>query len=53
LQPAVDIEIVPLVIVLQEGCPEQVIGEIDFNPWCNQEEIAFAIRIREGQSSLL
>jgi hypothetical protein len=30
LQPALDIEIVYLGVVLQEGCPEEVIAEKEF-----------------------
>lgn len=41
LQPTVDVEIISLVVVLQERGPEQIIGEINFNSWRNQEEVVF------------
>jgi hypothetical protein len=42
LQSTVDIEIISLVVVLQEGGPEQIIGKIYFNTWCNQEQVVFS-----------
>jgi hypothetical protein len=53
LQAAVDIEVVALVVVLQESRPEQVVGEIDLDPWCDKEEVILAIGFWECQVGLL
>ena len=39
LQAAVDVEVVALGVVLQESCPEDVAGEIDFDLGADQEEV--------------
>lgn len=47
LQPAVDVEIIPLIVVLQKSGPEKIVREIHFYSWSNQEEIVLAIGLRE------
>jgi hypothetical protein len=53
LQPAVDVEIVPLVVVLQEGGPKKIVGEIHFDPVCDQEQVVFAIGFGKSEVGLL
>jgi hypothetical protein len=52
LKPAIHIEIVVLVVVLKKSCPEQIIGEIHFDPGCEEQQGCFSIRFREMQSGL-
>jgi hypothetical protein len=52
LHPAVDVEVVVLVIVLQECRPEDAVGEIHFYAGCYKEQVVPSIRIRETQSCL-
>ena len=53
LDPAVDVEVVPLGIVLHKSGPEQTPGEIDFYAWTDQEEIVGPIGSRKFQIILL
>jgi hypothetical protein len=53
LQPTVDIEIISLAIVLKEGCPENIVSKIDFNPGCNQQQIIFPVGLWKFQSGIL
>ncbi len=53
LDPAVDVEVVPLGIVLHKGGPEQTPGEVDLYAWTDQEEIVGPIGLRKFQVVLL
>lgn len=52
LKPAVDVEIIVLVIVLEERRPEDAVREIHFDAGCHQEQVVPSVRIRETQSCL-
>ena len=53
LNPAVNVEVVPLCIVLHKGGPEQTPGEIDLYARTDQEEIVGPIRRGKFQVVLL
>jgi len=52
LEPAVDIEIILLGIVLKEGGPEEAPGEIYFDTGIDQEQVSRTVRVRKLQGVL-
>jgi hypothetical protein len=52
LDPAVNIEIILLCIVLKEGGPEKAPGEVDFDTGIDQEQVICTVWIRKCQGIL-
>ena len=50
LEATVDIEVFELGVVLEEGSPEDISGEVDLYTWTNQEELTFSKVAGKGKS---